>query len=260
MPGNELRWVQFFSRVPYTIITCSKAVSQSLLKSSPRLSRKVKMIYNPSPRWTADPLPNAIDPQGPYSGKGSDVLHVAIIGRITPFKGQLTFIDAARLILQQSRRYHFWIIGSPLDDDSGDRAYLEWMQDAIQEAEIQDHVSFVPHQLDMGPYYQFLDIIVIASQGPEAFGMVALEAMCFGKALVVPSEGGIAELVEDQKTALVMPRATPSDIASRVIELGEDNTKRFRLGADARKDAKDRFSSESFGQAISEILEAGTLV
>jgi glycosyltransferase involved in cell wall biosynthesis len=101
-----------------------------------------------------------------------------------------------------------------------------------------------------------LDIVVVASQGPEAFGMTVLEAMSLAKAVVAPRVGGIDELVEDETTALLVTEATPESLAAKILDLLRDSDKRRRLGENAREVAQALFSADVFEQKVQQILNS----
>jgi glycosyltransferase involved in cell wall biosynthesis len=82
------------------------------------------------------------------------------------------------------------------------------------------------------------DIAVVPSTEPEAFGLVALEAMAARKPVLAADHGGLPEIVKDGVTGLLVP---PNDAVAlsaamrRLIELpalreelGTNGTLRFR--------------------------------
>jgi glycosyltransferase involved in cell wall biosynthesis len=260
LPGAELKWAVYFSRWANHILTCSKAVALPLLEAKPELTARITVIHNPIPQW-ADSIGSCdrLEPEKVLQ-QHHDCLNVGILGRVTPFKGQLQFAEAARIILQEFRQVHFWIIGSPVAGDDKDWAYFREVQRFVTHSEINSRFSFVAHQQDVEPYYALLDVVVVASQGPEAFGMTVLEAMSLGKALVVPKAGGISELVDDGETALVIPEAKPETLARKVLELLGDAKKRKWLGERAKKVARERFSRDVFVEKIEQILHSALLL
>lgn len=65
---------------------------------------------------------------------------------------------------------------------------------------IPKNLSIYPRQSDVAPFYNSASLILNISNKKkilETFGLTALEAMAAGLPVIVPTEGGIAELVED---------------------------------------------------------------
>ena len=69
----------------------------------------------------------------------------------------------------------------------------------------------------------------------EAFGLVALEAMKFGAALVATRRGGPPDFVEHQISGLLVEPSSPSDIASALVRLYREPSLRARLIANAHE-------------------------
>ncbi len=69
----------------------------------------------------------------------------------------------------------------------------------------------------------------------EAFGLVALEAMKFGAALVATRRGGPADFVEHETSGLLVEPSHPPDIASALVRLYRDPSLRARLIASAHE-------------------------
>lgn len=63
-----------------------------------------------------------------------------------------------------------------------------------------DNLRIVSRQNDVTPFYNEASIVLNLSDKQrfvETFGLTALEAMSAGLPVIVPTEGGIAEMVED---------------------------------------------------------------
>jgi glycosyltransferase involved in cell wall biosynthesis len=64
-----------------------------------------------------------------------------------------------------------------------------------------------------------------------------LEAMALGRPSVVTPVGGVPEVVEHGRDALVVPRSQPAALAAAIVELLRDQAMRARLGANAQRRA-----------------------
>src|SRR5437879_10732817 len=136
-----------------------------------------------------------------------------ILGRVTPFKGQICFIEAAKLVLQQFDRAYFFVIGSPAAGDSSDETYYNDLQFKVKKAGLDSKVFFIPHTREIERYYALLNVVVLASQGPEALPRTLIEAMYLGKLVIAPDQESIREIVENGSTGFLVDQAKPDLLA-----------------------------------------------
>jgi glycosyltransferase involved in cell wall biosynthesis len=85
------------------------------------------------------------------------------------------------------------------------------------------------------------DIFILPSLS-EGLGLAIVEAMAYSKPVVATSVGGIPEVVEHQKTGLLVPPGQPDRLAAALLTLIEDEPLRLRMGAAGRK----KFESGSY--------------
>lgn len=160
-------------------------------------------------------------------GEPEDPPHVLFVGRLSEEKGILDFVEATeglpRVIV-------------------GDGPLRERVPDAI---------GFVPPR-ELGPYYERAAVVVCPSHR-EGYGVVAREAMAYGRPVVATAVGGLLEAVDDGKTGLLVSPRNPTALRAAVDMLLADGELRRRLGESARADARSRFSWPS---AIEETLSA----
>jgi glycosyltransferase involved in cell wall biosynthesis len=107
---------------------------------------------------------------------------------------------------------------------------------------VPDAVGFVPPS-ELGPYYERAAIVVCPSRR-EGYGVVAREAMAYGRPVVAAAVGGLLEAVEDEVTGLLVPPRDPRALRLALERLLGDPALRERLGEAARARARERFSPE----------------
>lgn len=91
------------------------------------------------------------------------------------------------------------------------------------------------------------ELFVLPSR-KEAFGIVVLEAMAAGKAVVATRVGGVPEIVTHMKDGLLVEPDSPEELAGGIDRLLSDTDLRRRLGAQASKTARQRFSWEDVAE------------
>jgi glycosyltransferase involved in cell wall biosynthesis len=93
-------------------------------------------------------------------------------------------------------------------------------------------------------YLQVADLGVFTSES-ESFCLSILEAMCFGCPSVAMNVGGIPEVIQHDRTGLLVPFGDTSAFTSRVEELLLAPGRRQALGRDAQRAAALQFSAET---------------
>ena len=130
---------------------------------------------------------------------------IGLIGRITPWKGQHIFLQAAAQLCLQFPDVVFQIIGTPLH---GEEAYEHELHVLAQTLALQDRVEFLGFRRDIPALLAGMDILVHASTTGEPFGQVVVQGMAAGKPVIATRGGGIPEIVREGETGLLVPMAS----------------------------------------------------
>jgi hypothetical protein len=83
-------------------------------------------------------------------------------------------------------------------------------------------------------HYAGCDVFVAPSKY-ESFGLIFIEAMCFGKPVVAYEVGGAAEIIEDGVNGLLAPPGRPEQLRDCIAQLVEDDALRGKMGRNARR-------------------------
>jgi glycosyltransferase involved in cell wall biosynthesis len=78
---------------------------------------------------------------------------------------------------------------------------------------------------------------VVVPSRREGYGVVAREAMAWGRPVVASRVGGLADAVEDDATGLLVPPGDVATLRAAVVGLLDDPERRARLGAAGRAQA-----------------------
>jgi L-malate glycosyltransferase len=109
---------------------------------------------------------------------------------------------------------------------------------------IEDRIIVRENVLEVEDYLQAADMGLITSES-ESFCLSILELMAFGCPSVATNVGGIPEVVEHNKTGLLVPFGDAELSAQAVEKLISDPQLRKRLGDAAQTVSKSKFSVEA---------------
>jgi glycosyltransferase involved in cell wall biosynthesis len=97
-----------------------------------------------------------------------------------------------------------------------------------------------------------MDVFVSASE-TESFGLAIVEAMAAETAVVATATEGAREVIEDQKTGLLVPIGDVERIAGSVMNLLSDPEKRRTIATQSAQSALKKFS---LTRMVDEVLTA----
>jgi len=117
-------------------------------------------------------------------------------------------------------------------------------QSAVRELGLEDRLIVRQNVFEIEDYLNAADIGLFTSDS-ESFCLSILEAMSFACPSVTTSVGGIPEVVDHDVNGLLVPSASPDELARAVESLMRDPTRRAALGRAAREKAHSVFSAES---------------
>ena len=179
-------------------------------------------------------IPNAVDIEGlqrsskapccalpakPHSG----IVFVQV-GSISPNKGQLLAVEALSRIPGQSV---LWLCGEV--PPGGDRGYLAKIKKTIAEQGLANRVAFLGWRDDVPAVLAAGDVCLQPSVEYESFGLSLLEGMALRKPCIGTRVGGIPEVIEADRTGLLVPPSTDA-LAGAMIRLQGSDALRQEMG------------------------------
>ena len=104
-----------------------------------------------------------------------------------------------------------------------------------------DNLQIISRQNDVTPFYNEASIVLNLSDKQrfvETFGLTALEAMSAGLPVIVPTEGGIAEIVEDGANGYKIDVQDLDRIDCMIEEIFQDKDHYIRMANEANTQMK----------------------
>jgi glycosyltransferase involved in cell wall biosynthesis len=166
-------------------------------------------------------------------------LAVGLVGQITRLKRQDLFIEAAARLIRERHwsDAEFLIVGEATPEDE---SYLNHLRETADRLRVSDHLRFTGYVENLPALLAAFDIVAAPSDN-EAFSLALVEAMASGCAVVATRVGGMAEIVEDGVTGLLVDRDSAHSLTVALSRLLGDKPLREKIGGVARASVIDRF-------------------
>lgn len=183
---------------------------------------------------------NAVAPSvGPQPAKRPQAgLVFGYIGRICPEKGVRWLLEAFR----DAPPGHKLVLAG-----KGDRQFVE----ALKAEFSSPSVTFTGH-VDPAVFYEQVNVVVIPSLWNEPFGRAAIEPLAYGIPVIASNRGGLAELIEEDVTGLVVDPNDGPSLARAIGRFCTDREAVARLGENG-KQRLPRFSQEAMTDAYASL-------
>jgi glycosyltransferase involved in cell wall biosynthesis len=222
------RWA---TRLPTRAVICySQAAARAQAQLRPRRPTFVVAAGAPEPDADAAPATLQLPQTAPVVG---------LVGRLQPWKGQDRMLEAQALLRERGQELHLLIVGG--DSYGLSPQYAASLEPLAARLGIADAVTMTGQVPDAGPYMLRMDILVNASD-PEPFGIVLLEGMARGLAVVAVDSGGPGEFIDDGRTGVLARSGEPSALADAIEPLLASASLRAALGQAARERFLDEFT------------------
>lgn len=175
---------------------------------------------------------------------------IGLVGRISPWKGQHIFIEAASEVIRRYPGAEFQIIGSAM---FGEEDYEAELAKQVETLGLKKNIHFLGFCEDVFDRINSLDILVHASTVGEPFGQVVVEGMVAGKPVVATRGGGVPEIVVDGETGYLVPMDNAPAMAEALIKLLSNPEAAHRMGLRGRARVLQHFTIDITTHKIQDI-------
>lgn len=177
---------------------------------------------------------------------------IGLVGRLSPWKGQHIFLEAAVQVRKQFPEARFQIIGSAM---FGEEEYEARVRNLCETLGMADRVEFTGYRKDVPALIGQLDLLVHASTSGEPFGQVVVEGMVAGKPVVATNGGGIPEIVQEGVTGWLVPMGESAPMAEAIVRVLSDPERAAQMGAAGRQRVLEHFTIELTARKVQEVYE-----
>lgn len=181
------------------VIVNSQA-TQSAFKKSGGRSDKTAIVYNGIDSHPFDEvIAEDVGTLRRAMNLPIDAPLVGVFSRLAPWKGQHLLVQA----LQDLPEAHAVLVGDGLFN--GDDSYADHLREMTRRLDLEERIHFLGFRQDVPRLMRAVDIVAHTSVAPEPFGRVAVEGLLARRPVVAARAGGILEIIEHEKTGLLVP-------------------------------------------------------
>ncbi len=219
--GERLCATRF--RGAHAVIATSRAVASCVRAA------KLEVIY-----------PGVVVGSSPEPLQPKDYMLIGAAARLVPLKGLADLISALSRLRTRGINARLQIAGEGPEEQR--------LRTHAQECGVLQEVEFLGWRSDLSRIRAAWDVAVVPSL-EEGFGLSALEAMAIGRAVVASRVGGLAELIEDGVSGLLVAPEHTDALAAALFRLAGQRERLASMGAAAWQRARCYFSAERMAEA-----------
>lgn len=184
-------------------------------------------------------------PKSDYSTNAT--FHFLHIGSFKEAKNQSMLLKVFKKVIDEGYDYHLDFVGSGGNDE-------QKIVQMVDDLKLNEKVTFHGGQDNVYPFLQKADAFVLPSIY-EGMPITLIEAMGTGLPIIASNVGGIPDMLENMKTAILI-EPTEEELYHSLIKVASNQTLRETLGINALHGSK-RFSAEIMAEKYLSIYTGG---
>jgi len=190
----------------------------------------------------------------PVAATPADAPQVLFVGRLEPRKGIDVLLAAIPTVLQAAPQTRFCIVGDDTLPGPDGRTYKDAFLAEHGRRSWAANIEFTGRvgDAELDAAYAGCDLFVAPSRF-ESFGLVFVEAMRMGKAVIGCRAGGMPEVVTDEVNGLLVEPGDAPALAQAILRLVQDPSLRHAMGDAGRRLFEERFTAARMAEASAEL-------
>lgn len=229
------------------VLTVSNQVRQEAVRYFPLEPSQVKLLYL---GVAAADIEKGVERRAQFSGIANNhAFNIGMFGRIEHGKGQHLLVEAMMVLLDRGLDVSVTIIGHVMDQD-----YFDQLKQTIEEKGLSERFEFVDfiHQpMEIMPYFDVITLLTYC----ETFGLVLVEAMRAGVAVIGTNAGGVPEIIIDNETGLLIPPGDSAALVDALSRLYEDEASKKSLAQRGQQRGNALFDETNNFNALIAVLK-----
>ena len=169
-----------------------------------------------------------------------DAARVVFVGRLVAKKGLEHLLDALHRLRQEDVPFYAEIVGhGPLAEALADRAHSLGLDDRVRFAGPVSHDSLAQHYQPAG--VAVFPFVETADGDQEGFGLVMVEAMGCGCAVIASDLPAVRDVIRNGETGILVPSNDPHALAAAIREALEHPQRASAMAERGRAYAREHF-------------------
>ena len=245
------RWL--YGRATDQVVTVTEAIRRQLVAGG--LGVENRVVTMPGgvdvDRFRPDP-----EPPRDHGIRATLALarEVPIIGLVSGFrvmKGHQTVVEAAARLAAGGRRFHLLLIGQG--------PFAPKVRAQVEAAGLGDRISILGFVDDLPAAMAALDVGLYSALESDGMSRVLFEYLAAGVPVVASRVGVVPEILEDGRTARLVPAGEPEPLADAIARLLEDPDRRRAIGAAGAALVRARYSGARLAEQLTALYLSLTL-
>ena len=224
------------------------AISSAVARQFADLPVRLTLIPNGIPLEQFTPGPKDAQLQARLGLSPEDEV-LCVVGRLTPWKGHATLLEAVSLASRHRPRLKLLVVGEVA---FWENSYERELKEKADDLGLAGRVIWTGLRDDVPQLLRLCDVFVLPSVG-EPFGRVLVEAMAVGKPVIGTNSGGVPEVIVEGETGLMVSPEDPYALAEAVAELLSDPPRAQKMGAAGLERARQLFDSDRVAAEVQKV-------
>jgi glycosyltransferase involved in cell wall biosynthesis len=187
---------------------------------------------------------------------------LAQVAQITPWKGQDVAIRALHEVraARPEREVHLLLVGE-IEFDSlryDNQGYATELRRLVSQFHLEACVHFLGRRDDVPAIMEAADVSLLPSWD-EPFGTVAAESMAMATPVLVSSESGVSEYVEDGVSGRLLPAGEPERWGDGILDLMQRSPDDLAAMGERARQVADRFTDERYAREVRNVYRDAVL-
>lgn len=161
--------------------------------------------------------------------ENTNILEFVHIGRFNTVKNHKLLIESFALALNEINNIKLKLVG--------DGELRKEIEELVESLKIKDKVTFRGIRKEIPNELKDADIFILTSNW-EGIPLSIIEAMASGLSIISTKAGGVADIIEDNKTGLLVNIGDKVGLSKAIIRISKDEKLRQKMAKEALKEAE----------------------
>jgi len=171
---------------------------------------------------------------------------IGSVSRLSPVKGLRYLLFAMKDILKEMPEAELLLVG--------EGPSKEYLMELAKKLGIEKNVFFARSTTQTQRFLSIIDVFVFCSL-QEGLGLSLLEAMASGKPCVASNVGGVASVIENNLTGLLVPSKDSHALKEAIVKILKDRKLGMTLAKSGNELVKKKFSQGKMTEGVINVYE-----